>query len=371
MNAVCSTLRPLLELYAEGELLRARDLRRVRRHLGRCAACRDWLESRDSATRDLFALGGLLGAEPGGEEADCRFQPLFGDPDAEAAAERRDRLVARLETGQLRTSGVTEKRRGHPGWLQAAAAFLILTAVFHLVVFDGDAVAPGGGARSESVVHARPRRPIEMDRADLYRLRWVVADGATAGPLRWSDGSTRTPARWSADPSSDGRRAVLFALRVAEPDGARTGSGRADAASEVVVKGRVDQEGFVLEALVGASAVSSRRTDTLWLVHESSFVAGNRGGATAVLVTCVPTDVLRLDESHWHRARAHARTGDVYRVVSVAPGKPWLGEPRVAPIPADEPLESPLRSLVVPSAARDGLRRWLPARRIDAMPRRY
>lgn len=54
MREICRLLEPSLALYAEGELADPRLVRRLRRHLDGCAACRFALAEHDAGTRDVI-----------------------------------------------------------------------------------------------------------------------------------------------------------------------------------------------------------------------------------------------------------------------------------------------------------------------------
>jgi hypothetical protein len=203
VREACKILRPKLELFADGELLEEFELRRVRRHLARCAICRDFLERHDALTREILADGeeSVAAARSAWEDENESFLefagPFANEPRSRDRCERtiegvdwiEDVLRAEQdESSKLSTpaaqdeilrpafgeSSVTRRSFSTLRLASVAAALLVVGLVVQLVFFSGSAVdAP---ASSRETLAIRSGRPPALSVDDLARMRWVLGE---------------------------------------------------------------------------------------------------------------------------------------------------------------------------------------------------
>lgn len=240
MNEVCKLLRSTLELYAEGELRSSREVRRLRRHLDGCAACRMLLAARDEETRRFLAGRGA------------------GSRDARS---RRDRLLARLEAGPSAYPRVETVFPRLPSFSQAAALVLVLATVLYLVVFskrtDEDLKTSRPFTPRAEAAHSIVARPAGDSPVPLGEIRWVLSKDLPWTEPTWHGrgrGGLRT-LFYGHDVRNNDRDAMLteeaafsFLLRVLIDDAE---------SSHRDLSGRAERLLLVSEDLVGLGPVRS------------------------------------------------------------------------------------------------------------------
>ena len=219
MKEICRILAPSLALYAEGELADPRLVRRIRRHLDGCAACRLALAEHDAGTRHVIRV---LSDADAKSRASERFEPssafgdLFvqssswrtsdpssGDRSREASARRRARILASIEKLPPPASPSENESGGliagwRPRFVRAAAAILLGAALLgamwelgfraleHRVDRHATLSPADGGASLAGIAAMHPggedRAPSRrIDPLTVARFAWYPRERIAAG----------------------------------------------------------------------------------------------------------------------------------------------------------------------------------------------
>jgi hypothetical protein len=303
-------------------------VRRLRRHLGGCAACRAYLRAYDGETRRLLA----------------------GAPAAASAGQRAARAFARIEElpAGLPAPGVARAGdfwRRVSGFLPAAAAILLAALLLHLVVFSNrtdDDPAAGSRLRAARAAAASWRRE-ERRLPPLADMRWVLADD-----LLWRDGPRRRRiASERAAVLYGGRAAEQFTvvLKVEVDDGRSAARERLLLVAEELLPGpgTVDRDTGEQPATSPAFARSSLPPAT-WVdllevaeVDRSAPVVVSRGyrlvvvrGSPALRRRTLPQSPCGRGRLPWHRVSSQPSYADPHP----SPSPTWavLGAPPPGPI---------------------------------------